>query len=1147
MKKNRLFLVVPTLILLIVALALTGCSAQTKTADMQVVTESGEIFYRNDLLTVGADPDVIYITEGEDAGYYYMYITSDDLHGAGFLAYKSRDLVEWTCTGVALRSEGTYDEKTGYTTVSFAFSNYWAPEVIYDQQTKLYYMFYTANRYDTGFESATYFFGDIAVSESPAGPFVPYNKYYGKDPVVVDEEKKIVTYEPLFDFSKMDPGHPLYEKETDGYMKVIDLNPFIDPKTGNKYMYFCHDLGKQQAISDSSIYVMALNDDYTPDYTQVYALTATNRQQVDGVQDISLNEGNVNEAPYMLYNEESGKYYLLYSSNAYYQKTYNVRVAVGDSPTGPFRKLSQDEGGWLLYADSHWSWASGTGHCSVVNRDGQDYIVYHAHLDRVNGNSKRGIAMDELHWVENGSGLLVPVANGPSVAMMPLTTYQYENVAGKAEITADHIVDGAAENMNDGIILHRDSSFLKDAIFDGSEATIKLKFSQPETVSGIAVYNSADYDYMFSNIDTVRLHLSNGKIEFRDLSFDWSSYYTEDGYVIPGGSIAVTFEPTEVTEIEIVMPASDVQYAISEIAVMAKRQDREELPEIPGNDSWKLEAPVDDTVTFDGMVDPNEYTGEKITFADTNGVTMTMYSKMAEEGVFFGFHSNDTSVFVNPEHPIFQNTSVEIQLGKGGSQKLNANVIQLRYGLDGSVEGWIGVNSTESYEYMRTYLETVSKVHIYGELNSSGCTGYDVEAYVPYSALNLTEKPESLICAPSFNTRKDYDASGRTTWTLMVGSSFQDPTSWYRIDKDGQTVMTDGFRVQGNQITQTGGSNQFYYFDDELSDAYYINVDIKVKDVLNGDPFPKFGVVSKSMDSLLAYYFDYAGNKCNAIGRVAAQTTEFSGTAWKWETDSSRTFGMRSSANMTEENTVNVEMIRYENQLVMLVNGRFVLSDVDVRGLEAGSIPGMFFFNTEADITVHNYETDKKLVKYYIAPFIPEITLDADLSEWNLQATKLASEVDTTSGNAMTTYAYRNDSGLYLAYEVDHGYQPRVYMWNEGADERGVWYYNTNGEFWINNRHFACTTFGDSGYMVKAMKTTEDLVTGKYRTVIEVFIPDEIVGQDAAAIGFAFKTCDKDYTDPSQITDPTMTFRSDPWWCFQGRFPTDMENRFVLK
>ena len=120
-------------------------------------------------------------------------------------------------------------------------------------------------------------------------------------------------------------------------------------------------------------------------------------------------------------------------------------------------------------------------------------------------------------------------------------------------------------------------------------------------------------------------------------------------------------------------------------------------------------------------------------------------------------------------------------------------------------------------------------------------------------------------------------------------------------------------------------------------------------------------------------------------------------------------------------------------------------------------------------------------------------------------------------------------------------------MWNEGADERGVWYYNTNGEFWINNRHFACTAFGDSGYMVKAMKTTEDLVTGKYRTVIEVFIPDEIVGQDAAAIGFAFKTCDKDYTDPSQITDPTMKFRSDPWWYFQGRFPTDMENRFVLK
>ena len=79
------------------------------------------------------------------------------------------------------------------------------------------------------------------------------------------------------------------------------------------------------------------------------------------------------------------------------------------------------------------------------------------------------------------------------------------------------------------------------------------------------------------------------------------------------------------------------------------------------------------------------------------------------------------------------------------------------------------------------------------------------------------------------------------------------------------------------------------------------------------------------------------------------------------------------------------------------------------------------------------------------------------------------------------------------------------------------------------------------------MKTTEDLVAGTYKTVIEVFIPAEVVGKQTAAIGFAFKTCDKDYANPSQITNSLMKFRGDPWWFFRGRFPTDMNSRFILK
>ena len=72
MKKKTLFLILAVAILLIAAVAVGLYFLLDQPAEMTAAEESGEVFYRNDLLTVGADPDVLYITEGEDAGYYYL-------------------------------------------------------------------------------------------------------------------------------------------------------------------------------------------------------------------------------------------------------------------------------------------------------------------------------------------------------------------------------------------------------------------------------------------------------------------------------------------------------------------------------------------------------------------------------------------------------------------------------------------------------------------------------------------------------------------------------------------------------------------------------------------------------------------------------------------------------------------------------------------------------------------------------------------------------------------------------------------------------------------------------------------------------------------------------------------------------------------
>ena len=66
-------------------------------------------------------------------------------------------------------------------------------------------------------------------------------------------------------------------------------------------MDLSHDLGKNVAISDSSIYVVELNDDYTAKYDEVYQLTTANAYEANGSIARELNEGNTNEAPYMVW------------------------------------------------------------------------------------------------------------------------------------------------------------------------------------------------------------------------------------------------------------------------------------------------------------------------------------------------------------------------------------------------------------------------------------------------------------------------------------------------------------------------------------------------------------------------------------------------------------------------------------------------------------------------------------------------------------------------------------------------------------------------------------------------------------------------------------------------------------------------------
>lgn len=316
--------------------------------------------------------------------------------------------------------------------------------------------------------------------------------------------------------------------------------------------------------------------DENENYANVRLLTETNKLTLEG-QEEALNEGRVNEAPFVIYNESNQKYYLMFSANTFTDKMYSVRLAVSDSPNGPFTKLTREQGGWLLYADPSCSWMSGTGHNSVVEKDGKMFIVYHAHTDRVTGNSSRAIAFDSLVWVTNSDNEQVLHANGGSYAYMPQTTGEWSNIAPEATVTASNVKDGSdVKYLNDDAVMIHDDGVVSEFVMNAGTAEITLKFSEYREICALFIYNSSNYDLAFNRIESVEFSFKDddakvaGTAYTSNLDFYWDKYYTSDGEYIPGGSFIIEFAPMLVNEITIKIPGVSTEHAISDIAVLGK-------------------------------------------------------------------------------------------------------------------------------------------------------------------------------------------------------------------------------------------------------------------------------------------------------------------------------------------------------------------------------------------------------------------------------------------------------------------------------------------------------------------------------------------------------------------------------------------------
>lgn len=194
----------------------------------------------------------------------------------------------------------------------------WAPEIV-AWPDGTYRLYYTTPAPDLEHQCVS-----VAVADTPAGPYTD------------------------------DSAEPfLCEIEEGG---SIDASPFV-ASDGRAYLYWKND-GNHIGV-DTYLKVAPLSEDGLALDGEPTALLQ---------QDLPW-EGLIVEAPFVW--EHEGTYHLFYSGNGYWTDQYAVGHATAESPTGPFTKDPDP----VLTSNE---FAAGPGHCSLIEVDGQVWMVYHA-------------------------------------------------------------------------------------------------------------------------------------------------------------------------------------------------------------------------------------------------------------------------------------------------------------------------------------------------------------------------------------------------------------------------------------------------------------------------------------------------------------------------------------------------------------------------------------------------------------------------------------------------------------------------------------------------------------------------------------------------------------------------------------------------
>lgn len=944
----------------------------------QILSDStdynAELYYLNSLEFQLADPSVIYVEEGEEAGYFYAYGTSDDIRVYGFQSWRSKDLTHWESMGVAFKPNFNN---------TWAIINYWAPEIIYDKEDKLYYMFYNAQTIGTNIMRLS-----VAYSEFPQGPFISPDNIRNAD------GKMLYANQAVFDFTNANTAidSDLVRRH------AIDASPFLDPVTGDKYMYFSY----YDTFNQSEIFGVKMKDWFTPDYSTLKQLTAVGYLTVEDGLNSNINariaEGTINEGPFMYY--QDGTYYMTLSVYGYTDEKYQVRQALSDDPLGTFVKPQPEEGGTVIATDAMWGHITSAGHHVFVEVGEELFIAYHTFLNRSDITEGRALAFDKVVMTEK-NGLNLLHTNGPTYSLQPLpeAISGYKNVAPLATVVANNTFgDSSVAYLTDGIMPYLSYDQTPEYTADMGVSTITFTWDEFVIARSIFIYNSAYYEDSFLDVAEINIYYkanANGDtqvVQMNNLVYDWDWHVDANtDSMKPGGAVISEFADLPINKIEIkISSVLDSYLSIPEIVVLGKEVTNP--PAVLSFSEYTYENPVfgsPELITEGTVVGTNAFGGLKTQFGyDLTHDDGTEDAYIVQNWPYdqYGYFKNiwSTKFYVEAEFTVTHNQSY-------------ANDPFPKFGLtvstpENTIFFFVDANPTFTRDAVGTAQRTLDNSDWDWNATEQNVSGTGISykqgdfvklaiirdgkeffmiaddvLYIYYDEFNVFhENYLSTVGFLTFNTElliRNYSATQdaslvdakKALYASEINGEVFGMSSGYKTTPGWNLSTDDGTADAYLENHSTG--DQYAYFKNFEENYFYAEIKVTTLEHL-GDPFPKFGLALRNGNR--TFFFFIEANPSYTNKNVGYVQRDANGD-WDWPNIE---IFANIDINYKDGDYTTLGLLRDHENIYLYVNSVLITTIENATGFGENevSVVGVLSFTTAVRIKDYFITTDEAAI-----------------------------------------------------------------------------------------------------------------------------------------------------------------------------------------